>query len=330
MTVLPHRRLQPSGLALTRSGFGCAGIAGLYRACSETEAMATLQAAWEGGLRYFDTAPFYGTGLSEQRLGRFLADKPRDAVVVSTKVGRLLEAVPADQAPDYGFVDALPARVRFDYSGDGLRASLADSLARSGLARFDILYVHDIGSYAHGAEAARHWADFTGSGIAALEALKAEGVIGAWGLGVNEVEVCLELLALHPVEVILLAGRYTLLDRRAEAELLPRLRACGGALVVGGVYNSGILASGAVAGAMFDYAEAGPDILARVRGITDLCAARGQDRMAAALQFPLAEPRVASVLIGSATVQSLRQNLDLAAQAVDPAIFAEVAGFALR
>lgn len=327
--TLPTRVLQPSGLRLTEASFGCAGIAGLYRACPEAQAMDTLQAAWDGGIRYFDTAPFYGAGLSEQRLGRFLADKPRAQVVVSTKVGRLLDPVSVADAPDYGFVGGLPARVRFDYSGAGIRASLADSLARSGLDRFDILYVHDIGGYAHGTEAARHWADFTASGIAALNALKAEGVIKAWGLGVNEVEVCLDLLAIEPVEVILLAGRYTLLDRRAEAALLPRLRDCGGSLVVGGVYNSGILATGAVPGAMFDYAPAAPEIMARVAGISERCEARGQDRLAAALQFPLADPQVASVLIGSAVPRSLLQNLTLMQQPVDAAIFAEAAEFAL-
>lgn len=326
MPDLSRRPLGRTGIALTEASFGCAAIAGLYRACPEDQAQATLQTAWDAGIRYFDTAPFYGHGLSEERLGRFLAGKPREEVVISTKVGRLIE--PAEGQPDHGFIGGHPARVWFDYSGKGIRRAFEGSLTRLGLSRVDILYVHDIGSYAHGPEAARHMADLEATGFETLEAMKAEGLIGAWGLGVNEVEVCLDILARRPLDVVLLAGRFTLLDRRG-ARLLPALKAAGGGLVAGGVFNSGILATGPVPGATFDYAPAPPDILDRVRGIAALCKAEGQDMIGAALRFPLSDPVVASTLIGAATPASLSQNLAAFACPTDPAIFARTMHLAL-
>lgn len=330
MTAMASRVAGRSGLVLTVAGLGCAGIGGLFAACPEDRAAATLQGAWDAGIRYFDTAPFYGSGLSEARLGRFLAGKPREAVVVSTKAGRLLHPQPKGKAPDYGFVGGYPARVSFDYSGDGILRSVADSLTRMGLDRIDIVYVHDIGNWAHGPEAgARHLRDLLGSGIPALERLKAEGTVRAWGLGVNEVEVCLTVAAQVPPEIILLAGRLTLLDRRAEARLLPLVARQGGSLVIGGVFNSGILATGPVAEARFDYAPAPDAIRDRVGAIRAVCAAAGEDPVAAALQFPLSRPAVASVLVGAAAPDVLARNLAALAAPVDPAIFDRTRPYAI-
>lgn len=264
----------------------------------------------DAGIRYFDMAPFYGAGLSELRLGRFLADKNREEFVVSTKVGRLLHALPPGQGSQHGFVGAPPTDIRFDYSGDGIRRFVEASLRRSGLDRFDMLFAHDIGQYAHGPiEDARHRADLISTGIPAIQAMKADGTISAWRLGVNEVEVCLDLLGLHQMDIILLAGRYTLLDRRAEAKLLPLMRQCGTKLVIGGIFNSGILVTGPTKGATYDYAEASLDIIAHVTAINQICTELHQDRVAAALQFPLAEPLVNWILLGSSDPASSDRNI---------------------
>ncbi len=327
--MIATRPVPRAKLNLTEIGFGCAAIAGLYRACPEDQAQATLDAAWAAGIRYFDTAPFYGTGLSEQRLGQFLRGKPRDDVVISTKVGRLLHPVAPESAPDYGFVGAIPHEVTFDYTGNGILRSVEGSLKRLGLDRIDILYVHDIGPYAHGADAPRHMVDLTVTGIAALERLKSEGTIKGWGLGVNEVAVCQELMARGPVDVILMAGRYTLLDRRAEV-LLPQARRDGTALVIGGVFNSGILATGPVHGAMFDYQPASTEILARVAAMEGIARAAGTSVIAAALQFPLQVPETASVLLGAADPESLHRNLAALRQPVPPEVWSQTEPHALR
>ncbi len=282
------RPLGRTALALTEISFGAAGIGNLYRPVARDDAMATLDAAWDAGIRYFDTAPYYGQGLSERRLGDFLQGKPRDAFVLSTKVGRLLRPVPADAVPDYGFVDALPFAVDYDYSYDGIMRSHAFSLARLGLNRADILYVHDLEIGTLGEEAyARHFKTFTESGIKALRELKANGRIGAFGLGVNEVRACLALMDEVAIDGILLAGRYTLLDRSAEAALLARCAETGTALVIGGVFNSGILATGAKPGATFDYVEASADVKTRVNAMEAQAAAHGIALGAAAMHFPL-------------------------------------------
>lgn len=327
--MIQTRPVPRANLNLTEISFGCAAIAGLYRACPEDQALATLDAAWAAGIRYFDTAPFYGTGLSEQRLGRFLRGKPRGEAVISTKVGRLLHPVSPGTAPDYGFVGTLPQAVTFDYTGYGILRSLDSSLQRLGLDRIDILYIHDIGPYSHGPQAPRHMADLNATGIPALERLKSEGVIKAWGLGVNEVQVCQDLMARAPIDIILMAGRYTLLDRRAEA-LLAQAKRDGTALVIGGVFNSGILATGPIAEATFDYQPASPEILAKVAALDRITHAAGSTLIAAALQFPLRTPAVASVLLGAADPASLRRNLTALRQPVPPETWLQIEPHTLR
>ncbi|ANT53657.1 aldo/keto reductase [Mesorhizobium amorphae] len=317
------RRIGTTALDVTEISFGGAAIGGLYRACSRDVAMETLQTAWDAGLRYFDTAPFYGFGLSERRFGDFLRYKPRDSYVLSTKVGRLFHPVPQDQVPDHSYVDPLPFALDYDYSYDGIMRSVEFSYARLGLNRMDILFVHDIGTYTHGVEKTKlHFRQLMDGGLKALDELKTSGTISAYGLGVNEVQICLDVLNRAPLDCILLASRYSLLDRSAEAELLPLCRQRQTSLIIGGVFNSGILATGPVQGAHFDYQPAGKDILERVDAMEKIAAEGGYPLAAAAFQFPLHEPVVASVLTGTAKPANLTRNLELLETPVPPAEFA--------
>lgn len=318
-------------LAVSEFSFGTAALGGLYRACPRDTAMETLEAAWTEGIRYFDTAPWYGFGLAERRTGDFLRGKPKGEWVLSSKVGRIMFPVADDKVPtNYGYVDPLPFDVRYDYSYDGIMRSLELSHARLGLNRIDILYVHDIGAYTHGAEAnAVHFRALMDSGLKALDELKTSGVIKAYGLGVNEVPVCLEVLKRAPLDCILLAGRYTLLDRSAVDELLPLCIEKGTSVIVGGVFNSGILATGAVEGAHFDYMPATPDVMARVRALEELASVNGVSLAAAAMQFPLQHPAIASVLLGTAKASSLQRNMELTKKPVQAALYAEANAFSL-
>jgi D-threo-aldose 1-dehydrogenase len=314
---MKKRRIGKTALEVTEYSFGGASLGNLYEAVSNENAMATLDAAWSAGMRYFDTAPHYGFGLSERRFGDYLRTKPRDSYVLSTKVGRLLKPVPQDQVPNLGFVDPLPFNLTYDYSYDGIMRSVEFSYARLGLNRIDILYVHDIGVYTHGVELTKiHLAQLLDGGLKALEELKSAGTIAAYGLGVNEVEVCLEVLRRAPLDCILLAGRYSLLDRSAEAELIPLCRDKQTSLVIGGVFNSGILATGPRPGAHFDYGPAPQDVLDKVAAMEEIARQGGYPLAAAAMQFPLAEPCVATVLIGSAKASSIERNMALPGVAV--------------
>ncbi|TIO08585.1 aldo/keto reductase [Mesorhizobium sp.] len=321
---MKKRRIGATALDVTEVSFGGAAVGGLYRACSREAAMETLQVAWEAGLRYFDTAPFYGFGLSERRFGDFLRYKPRSSYVLSTKVGRLFRPVPEDQVPDHSYVDPLPFALDYDYSYDGIMRSVEFSYARLGLNRIDILFVHDIGVYTHGVEKTKlHFRQFMDGGLKALEELKSSKVISAYGLGVNEVQICLDVLRRAPLDCILLASRYSLLDRTAEAELLPLCRQRQTSLIIGGVFNSGILATGPVPGAHFDYLPATADILDRVGAMEKVAAEGGYPLAAAAFQFPLHEPVVASVLTGTAKPANLTRNLELLGVQVPETDFAK-------
>lgn len=318
------RRIGTTALDVTEISFGGAAIGGLYRACPREAAMATLETAWNAGLRYFDTAPFYGFGLSERRTGDFLRDKPRSSYVLSSKVGRLFRPVPEDQVPDHSYVDPLPFALDYDYSYDGIMRSVDFSYARLGLNRIDILFVHDIGVYTHGVEKTKlHFRQLMEGGLKALEELKSSGTIAAYGLGVNEVQICLDVLKRAPLDCILLASRYSVLDRSAEAELLPLCRERRTSLIIGGVFNSGILATGPVEGAHFDYLPATRDILDRVGAMQKIAAKGGYPLAAAAFQFPLHEPVVASVLTGTAKPANLTRNLELLDVKIPPGEFAK-------
>lgn len=316
------RQIGKTDVYVTSVSFGCASIGNLYRESTDEEVQEVIQTAWDSGIRYFDTAPHYGRGLSEQRLGRFLGDKPRESYVVSTKVGRVLSPGKQQKELD-GFIKPLPNDVHYDYSGDGIEASLEGSRSRLGTKYIDIVYVHDIGSYTHGDNNKAHMEAFLGDGYERLIHLKERGEIGAIGLGVNENEICTQILKEHPLDVILLAGRLTLLDRSAEEVLVPMCRATGTSLVLGGVFNSGILATGPVKSATYDYSVASTEILARVEVLQDKAEAIGISLATAALLFAQSHPQTASVLIGTAKSSMLQRNVD-ALNAKKPIMFVEV------
>ena len=310
------RKIGRTEVRVTEVSFGTASAGNLYREATDDDVQAVLQTAWDAGIRYFDTAPHYGRGLAEQRLGRFL--RGREGAVVSTKVGRILSPAKAPIAEVDGYVNPAQNDSRYDYSGDGIEESLEQSRERLGRDVFEIVYVHDIGAYTHGAANAGHMEDFLGSGYERLVKLKEAGRIGAFGLGVNECEVCLDVMAHGPIDAILLAGRLTLLDRSAEAALVPACRAAGTSLVLGGIFNSGILATGPVEGATYDYGPAPRDVLDRVAGLQERAEAAGISLATAALHFGLRHPAAASVLLGTAKPSSLIRNFGAIAQALPP------------
>lgn len=304
----------PSGqsVSLTELGFGCAPLGNLFRAISESEAQKTLEAAWSAGIRYFDTAPLYGLGLSETRLNHFLRGKKREDYVISTKVGRLLDVCPPDQRTGIGkFFDTPSRKERYDYSYDGVMRSIAFSLERLGLDSIDILFVHDIDVFNHKTEAARdaHVLSFMGGGYNALRKLRDEKVIKAFGAGINEWQVAETLTRAGDFDIFLLAGRYTLLEQQALDSFLPLCEDRGVGIVVGGPYNSGILATGPKPGAMYNYEAAPESVIERVRKIERVCKAHKVKLAEAALRFPLHHPAVVSVIPGGVSPKEVALNV---------------------
>lgn len=301
-------------------GLGCASLGNLYRAMSEDQARATVHAAWDCGMRYFDTAPYYGLGLSERRLGDALREHPRNEFQVSTKVGRLLDPdlTPALAPERHGFVTPMPFKVRYDYGYDGIMRSFEASLQRLGLARIDILLVHDIGTFTHGDENAAHFADLVDGGYRALDELRTAGDIDEIGLGVNEWEVCAEAMEIGRWDCFLLAGRYTLLEQEPISTFLPRCEAHGAEIILGGAYNSGILAKGTRHGGEmpYNYEPAPESIIERVAKIEGICDRFGVTLAAAALQFPIAHPAVRCVIPGIGDPRRVIQTMDLAKEAI--------------
>jgi D-threo-aldose 1-dehydrogenase len=316
-----------SGIDLPRIGMGTAGIGNLYAPVSADEARATLAAAWDAGIRFFDTAPHYGFGLAEKRLGEGLAtlDTAGEAIL-STKVGRLLAPIESKARERHGFVDAEPFEPVFDYSRDAILRSHEESLTRLRRDRVNILLAHDIGELTHGAESTRHMRAFLDSGYGAMRELKEAGAIDAVGIGVNEVEVCLYLLERVELDVILLAGRYTLLDRSAADRLLPLCGERGVRVIVGGPYNSGILAQPTASQRepRYDYEAPPASILARAAALEQVCEAHGVPLGAAALQFPLRHPVVASVIPGLVGEAQVRQTIERMGTAIPEPLWIEL------
>jgi len=313
-----------SKITLPPLGVGSAAIGNLYALVSDAEAEVTVRTALDAGITYFDTAPHYGFGLAERRLGAALGDAP---VLLSTKVGRLLEPTEAG-GERHAFVDADPFEPRFDYSADGIRRSYESSLGRLKRDRVDILLAHDIGRLTHGAEHERHLGVFLDSGYRAMRDLKDAGAIDAVGIGVNEIAICLELIERVELDVILLAGRYTLLDRSAAEVLIPECDRRGIRLIIGGPYNSGILARDDLtdtAGLHYDYAQAAAATIARARRLAAICAHHGVALPAAALQFPLRDRRVACVIAGVAGAKETRELIARAAAEIPEDVWAALA-----
>lgn len=310
-----------------RLSLGTAALAGLYRPASPVAIHEVLDTAWEQGIRYFDTAPHYGNGAAEGLLGDFLRE--RDGWVLSTKVGRVLTPDANPPAVVNGFHNAWPFKQHFDFTYDGIMRSVEQSYQRLGLNRIDILFVHDIGDPDAGTDTPEHRAQFLDSGVKALEELKASGDIKAVGLGVNTVEICEEMIGQFDMELILLAGRYTLLDQTARNRLFDRLTEHNIRLVIGGVFNSGILATGPVKGAHFNYAPAPSDILERVAEIEAVCKANGVTLPAAALQYPDLNPLVASTLVATTKASSLMRNIEQFRAALPATLWDELRAKAL-
>jgi len=320
-------RLNNGGLTLTELGFGTAPLGNLYKAISDQEADDILALAWDSGVRYFDTAPLYGFGLAETRLNRFLRDKPRDQYVLSTKVGRLLQPTPADQRDGVGrWFDVPNRREVFDYGYDGVMRSVAFSLERLGQDRIDILYVHDIDLSNHHTQQAleARYDELMSGGYRALIELRDEGVVRAVGAGVNEWQPCQALAERGDFDLFLLAGRYTLLEQEALQSLLPLCQARGIGIVIGGPYNSGILASGPKPGAFFNYDPPPQDILDKVARIEAICTSHGVRMIDAAFRFPLAHPCVLSVIPGGQGVAEMTSNLAAARAEIPSALWADL------
>ncbi|MFC1414353.1 aldo/keto reductase [Streptacidiphilus sp. N1-12] len=301
---------------VTRLAFGAATLGNLFTPVSDLEARAAVDAAWEAGVRSFDTAPHYGLGLSEHRLGAALRDRPRAEYTLSTKVGRLLEPVDRVDGDDLANGFAVPAARRrvWDFSADGVRRSIEDSLTRLGLDRIDIAYLHDPDEHA---------AQALAEAYPALERLRAEGVLGAIGAGMNQSALLTRFVRETDLDVVLLAGRYTLLDQDGLAELLPEAQRRGVSVVAGGVFNSGLLADPRP-GATYDYAAAPDALLRRALGIKAVCERHGVPLRAAALQFPLGHPAVAAVLVGLRSAAEAEDAADMTTRRIPAELWSEL------
>lgn len=327
MNIIKARRIGITDLKVAELGFGAASLGNLYRPISDGDARATLDAALAAGLTYCDTAPHYGRGLSERRVGD--AVRQRADVVISTKVGRLMlpDASITDDRMRDGFRSPMPFKMHYDYSHDGILKSHEESLQRMGIGRVDLLYVHDIGSLTHGDKAEHYWQQLTsGGGLKALERLRDEGSISGFGIGVNEIPVCLEVMNHAQLDAILLAGRYTLLEQDALDELLPRCQEAGTSIVIGGPYNSGILATGTKGSSIihYDYGPAPQPVIEKVRSIEAIADRYGVELPAASLAFVLAHPQVASVIPGMGHAKRVEQSLQLYHQPIGADFWAEL------
>ncbi|SDR71179.1 D-threo-aldose 1-dehydrogenase [Brevibacterium siliguriense] len=297
-------------------GFGGAPIGNLYRSIDDETAVGTVTEAWDQGIRYFDTAPHYGLGLSERRIGEVLSDRPRDEFLLSTKVGRLIR--PADQPrqlDDEGF--AVPGdRVRVrDYSGDGIRRSIEESLERLGLAKIDIVFIHDPDDF---------WTEAIDGAVPMLNQLRDEGIIGAWGAGMNQAEMLARFVRETDIDLVMQAGRYTLLEQGGREELIPECERRGVGIVNVGVFNSGILANeDPLAQAKYNYEDAPAPIVEKAQNLAELAASHGTTLPAAALAFSYRDPAVTNVTVGMRTAAQVRRNTDLFRQPVPDAFWTD-------
>lgn len=287
---------------------GCASLGNIFQTYSEAEAQATFAAAWGAGVRYFDTAPWYGHGLSEHRLGTALRDWPREQVVVSTKVGRVYDPAPRGRDVRVNWAGGLNFAVRYDYSAAGFEASLAQSRLRLGQPVVDALIIHDLDRDYHGAAFDRHMAALTGSGLPYLHRLKAEGVISAVGMGMNTLADFTAIAPWIEVDFFLVALPYTLADQAALHGPMADCVRRGIKVVIGAPFASGLLANPSAPGVMYAYAPASPEMVAKARAIEAVCQRHDVPLAAAALQFPLLHPAVVSVIPGAVSAAQVVQN----------------------
>ncbi|WP_405995307.1 aldo/keto reductase [Streptomyces sp. NBC_00986] len=311
-------RLGHTEVEVTQLGFGGGPLGGLFEPLDDATAARALDAAWESGIRYYDTSPHYGIGHSERRIGELLRGKPRAEFTLSTKVGRLLVPQDPQGRTDESF--AVPATHRrvWDFTRDGIRRSVEDSLDRLGLDRIDVLYLHD---------AERHFEEALRHGYPALAELRAEGAVGAIGAGMYHPGQLTRLVREADPDVVMLSGRHTLLDHSALDELLPACTEHGVSVVAASVFNSGLLATDRpTTGARYDYGVAGPELVARVHRIADVCEAHGVTVPQVAMAFPLLHPAVACIAVGMRTVQEVRRDIAAFAAPVPPELWTDLRG----
>lgn len=313
-----ERRTLRTGMALTELGLGTSQLGNLGRVTTEAEAGSAVGEAWSRGVRYVDTAPHYGLGLSERRLGERLADHDRAEYVLSTKVGRLLVADPdgSRRLDDHGFAVPATTRRKWDFSADGVRRSIDDSLMRLGLDRIDIVYLHDPDA---------HWDQASRQAVPALIELRDQGVIGAIGAGMNQSAMLAELVRRCDIDVVMCAGRYTLLEQPAALDLLPIAQERGIGVVVAGVYNSGLLSQPRpAANATYNYEAAPGDVVARAHRIADVCERHDVTLPAAAIAFPLRHPAVVSVVVGCRNGEQVRDAVERYTSEIPDGLWAEL------
>jgi len=320
------RPLGRTGLPVCQMGFGAAPLGNMYAEFSDEEARATVSAAYDAGIRLFDTAPLYGYGLSEHRVGEALRWQPRDSYILSTKIGRLLR--PEDPAKIDGglFMRTLPFDPVYDYSYDGVMRSVEDSLQRLALQRIDVLLIHDVDHWTHGDAATvdRYFTEVMEGGYRAMLKLREEGTVTAIGAGVNEWEMCQRFTEAGDFDTFLLAGRYTLLEQESLNTFLPLCVERDIGIIIGGPLNTGILATGAVEGAYYNYAPAPPEIMAQVAKIEAVCQRHNVPLATAALQFPLGHPAVSTVIPGARTPSEITRNVETFAVDVPADLWAEL------
>ncbi len=322
--LLNQRTTSP--VRLSQLGFGGAPLGNLYRKIEDVDAQATLDAAWDAGIRYFDTAPQYGLGRSEIRFSEALTRFDTAAMSLSTKVGRILQdCAPEDVTPE-SFVDVPQKQIVFDFTYEGIMRSYEDSIARLGSDKIDILFLHDLDAGTNG----QAFEDnnlrqlFSQGGYRALAELRDAGKVSAIGAGVNTWQICEKLLGEAEFDGFLLAGRYTLLEQDPLDSFLPLCIKRDVGIILGGPYNSGILATGAVEGARYDYAPAPEAIMQRVRKLNDVCVAHDTPLIAAALQFPLCHPAVKTVIPGAASPDEVRQNVAIFETPIPQALWSDL------
>jgi len=318
-----------TALPFSSIGLGTAPMGDLYELLDEKTQVATIEQAYESGVRVFDTSPHYGNGLSEVRVGAGLRYAPRQDIIVSTKIGRVMDPFrkPAERNKDVyspGFVGGFPHAATFDYSYDGTMRSVEQSLLRMGLSRLDIVLIHDCDVWTHGAQAGRRFGEAMDGAYRALDKLRAEKTVAAIGFGINEADTCVKFARAGDFDVAMMAGRYSLLIQNGLAEFLPLAVEKKIGVMLAGVFNSGILATGAIPGAKFEYAPATAEIMDRVRQIEAVCTRHATPIRRAALQFAMAHPAVVSVVLGAVKPAEVQANVADADQPVPAALWSEL------
>jgi len=325
LAALPRRRLGRTGLEVTALGFGSAPLGDIYEVLDDQTAIDTVTAAAAGGITLFDTAPLYGQGSAEHRVGTALRRRPKGSFVVSTKVGRLLSPAPAGRVRTTRYVGGLEFNVTNDYTYDAAMRSHEHSLMRLGLPKVDVLLIHDADAWTHGpVEGPKRYREAMDGAYRALEKLRSEGVITGIGIGVNDPVYAAKYLTDGDFDCLLVAGRYSLLEQPALAEVLPIAARKNVGVMLGGVFNSGILATGPIAGARYNYTPAPEDILARVSAIERVCRAHGVPLATAAMHFPLGHPAVSSIVLGAVRPHEVERNIAAMAATVPAALWADL------